>query len=179
MNRQIWVPRRSVARRAPGWAFPRLSPALTPGRRHLNPQVGSRLGGWASGNPGELPGGQLLGTRHHYCRWAGLAGDPRRALKNSPGLSAPALTRMVTVRPRSQPREQSEPHAPDLLRTGYFRAAGHPGEQQEKLIQARIGVRQVPFDFAKSPPSGQAQIHHDAAARAAEPDEPLRPLQMG
>jgi hypothetical protein len=105
-----------------------------------------------------------------------------RMLKNRPGLGAPVLTRLVTVRPRSRPREQSEPHgpdSPDLFRTGYLRASGHPGEQQEKIIKARIGVSQVPLDFAKSPPSGQAQVYHDVRACAAGPDEPLRSLEMG
>jgi hypothetical protein len=118
---------------------------------------------------------QLINRR----RGLGQRATPAWPLKKSPGLSSPVLTRLATVRPRSQPREQSEPHAPGLLHTGYFRASGHPGEQQEKLIQARIGVSQAPFDFAKSPPSGQALIHHDARARAAERDEPVRPPEMG
>jgi hypothetical protein len=101
-----------------------------------------------------------------------------RALKNSPGLGAPVFTRTVTVRLRSQPREQSERHGPDLFRTGYFRASGQLGEQQEKVIEAQIGVSQVPFDFAKSPPSGQARVHHDVRVHAAGHDEPLPPLEM-
>jgi hypothetical protein len=116
------------------------------------------------------------------CTEARKLATPARALKNRPGLGAPVLTRLVTVRPRSRPREQSEPHgpdSPDLFRTGYLRASGHPGKQQEKIIKARIGVSQVPFDFAKSPPSGQAQVYHDVRACAAGPDEPLRSLEMG
>jgi len=46
---------------------------------------------------------------------------------------------------------------------------GQPGEQQEKLIRARIGGGQVPFDSAKGSPSGQARVHHDARVHAAGP----------
>ena len=77
-------------------------------------------------------------------RWA----TPEWVLKKRPGLDAPVLTRLMTVRPYGQP----EPHGPDLLRAGYFRAAGALGEQREKLSQTRIRLGQMPFGFAKSPP---------------------------
>jgi hypothetical protein len=121
------------------------------------------LPSWVSPHVLRLPRDRLLGTSTSPLPIG------RTSKKESPGLSAPVLTRLVTARPGPPPQELSEPRAPHLFRPRYFRASGPLGEHQEKLIQARIGVSQVPFDYAKSPPLGPAQNHHALRAHAAGP----------
>jgi hypothetical protein len=53
----------------------RASDAAAPVKLLPSQQQAGRLG---TGDPRELPGGQLLGTRHRYCRLAGLADGLRR-----------------------------------------------------------------------------------------------------
>jgi len=59
-----------------------------------------------------------------------------------------SLCRPGTVRLPSQPGEQSERLASDLLRPGHLLALGLLSEREEKRFKPRVQVSQVPSDLA-------------------------------
>lgn len=99
-----------------------------------------------------------------------------KALADRPGLGALALGRPVTIFLPSQAREQ-----PGRLGfcIGHCLAAGPQGERQEERIELRIGAGKVPFDSVQGSSPAQGQPHLELRKRAAEPSDPLPPLDMG